>query len=155
MMKYFAIKCASVSYLILKPKSGGFIMKTLLTIFVIFFALTATNSLLAADDPSIQGKTRINTQKAMADHIQDNTYNSSYIIYDAVTGELLKLKFGELHKGIVKKGEFYVSCADFTDTTGSKYDLDFLVVENGGDFEVFEAIVHKVDGNKRKYSLEN
>ena len=130
-------------------------MKIILVLIATFFIFTSTNSLLAADDPSIQGKTRANTQKAMAEHISDNTYNGSYIVYDAVTGELLRLKFGKLHKGIVKKGDFYVSCADFTNASGSKYDLDFLVVDNGEEFEVYEAIVHKVDGNKRKYSLEN
>ena len=130
-------------------------MRVLLALLLAISISGATSSLFAADDPSIQGMTRTNTQKAMAEHIQKNTYKGSYIVYDAVTGELLKLNFGELHKGIVKKGDFYVSCADFTDSSGSKYDLDFLVVDNNGDFEVFEAIVHKVDGNKRIYSLEN
>lgn len=130
-------------------------MKFVLTVFLTLFTLSLAGNLFAADDPSIKGKTRSNTQAAMAEHIEGNTYNGSYIVYDAVTGKLLRLNFGELHKGIVKKDDFYVSCADFTDSQGDKYDLDFLVVDNGGKFEVFEAIVHKVDGNKRKYDLEN
>ena len=129
-------------------------MKLLLTLLAVFFSISAFQNLSAADDPSIQGKARTSTQSAMAEHINENTYNGKYIIYDAVTGKLLRLDFGVLHKGIVKKDDFYVSCADFSDANGNKYDLDFLVVDNGGDFEVYEAIVHKVDGNKRKYDLE-
>lgn len=45
--------------------------------------------------------------------------------------------------------------ADFSDGSGYKNALCFRVVGNRGSFEVFEAIVHKVDGNKRKYDLEN
>jgi len=129
-------------------------LKTVLTILIALITFNTAGVLLAADDPSIKGKIRSNTQSAMAEHINENTYNGKYIIYDAVTGKLLRLDFGELHKGIVKKDDFYVSCADFADSQGNKYDLDFLVVDNGGNFEVFEAIVHKVDGNKRKYDLE-
>lgn len=130
-------------------------MRVFLTLAVTIFVFGASNSLLAADDPSIQGETRSNTQKAMSEHIKENTYDDKYIIYDAVTGDLLRLDFKQLHEGIVKKGDFYVSCADFTDGQGRKYDLDFLVVNNGGNFDVYEAIVHKVDGDKRKYHVEN
>ncbi len=129
-------------------------MKFLFTVLAVFLTFSAFQNLSAADDPSIQGKARTNTQSAMSEHINENTYDGKYIIYDAVTGKLLRLDFGELHKGIVKKDDFYVSCADFSDSKGNKYDLDFLVVDNGVNFEVFEAIVHKVDGNKRKYDLE-
>jgi len=130
-------------------------MKKLFLVLAAILTFGTASVLLAADDPSIKGEARANTQKAMAGHIDRNTYNGDYIIYDAVTGDLLKLQFKELHKGIVKKDDFYVSCADFVDSRGNKYDLDFLVVDNGGNFEVYEAIVHKVNDDKRKYDLEN
>ena len=130
-------------------------MNKFLLAFAVFFIFGAANLSFSADDPSIKGEARTNTQKAMSGHIDHNTYNGDYIIYDAVTGDLLRLQFKELHKGIVKKDDFYVSCADFVDSQGNKYDLDFLVVDNGGNFEVFEAIVHKVNDDKRKYDLEN
>ena len=47
-----------------------------------------------------------------------------------------------------------MSCADFEDAAGRKFDLDFLVVPDGADFRVNQAIVHKVDGDKRKYHVE-
>ena len=130
-------------------------MKRFLFIITICLTLGAATAAFSADDPSIKGETRTKTQKAMSDHIKENNFDGSYIIYDAVTGDLLRLQFKELHKGIVKKDDFYVSCADFTDKQGNKYDLDFLVVDNDGNFEVYEAIVHKVNGEKRKYDLED
>ena len=99
--------------------------------------------------------TRKGIQAAMKSHIDENTVNGRYIIYDAVTGELKKLKFDRVHKGIVKKADFYVSCADFIDEGGKKYDLDLLVVKKDGDFRAVDTIVHSIDGKKRKYHLED
>ena len=63
----------------------------------------------AADDPSIQGAPREKSQAAMNKHVGENSYNDHYIIYDAVDGKLRRLKFKELHSGLVKKGDFYVN----------------------------------------------
>jgi|TARA_B110000495_G_scaffold192771_1_gene197293 hypothetical protein len=60
-----------------------------------------------------------------------------------------------LHKGVVKKGPFYVSCADFVDAKGRAYDLDFLVAGKGETLRVLQALVHSVDGEKRPYHLES
>ena len=130
-------------------------MNKFFLVLAVILTFGAASVSFSADDPSIKGETRTNTQKAMSGHIDQNTYDGDYIIYDAVTGKLLRLQLKELHAGIVKKDDFYVSCADFVDSQGNKYDLDFLVVDNGGNFEVFEAIVHKVNDDKRKYDLEN
>ncbi|MDA2919013.1 hypothetical protein MYX76_05885 [Desulfobacterota bacterium AH_259_B03_O07] len=108
----------------------------------------------AADDPSIQGAPREKSQAAMNKHVGENSYNDHYIIYDAVDGKLRRLKFKELHSGLVKKGDFYVSCADFVDDEGNTYDLDFLVGEKDGEYSVYQAIVHKVNGKKRQYNIE-
>jgi hypothetical protein len=87
--------------------------------------------------------------------IQSKTINGHFFIYDAFTDELLKLKFDNLHKGIMRKGDFYVSCADFVDKDEKKYDLDFLVMPNVDSLTVVQGVVHSVDGNKRKYHLED
>ena len=84
----------------------------------------------AGDDPSIKGNLRLNIQTAMGSHVNQNTIQGDYIMYDAVKGELKKLKLTKLHSGIVKKGNFFVSCADFEDQRGKAYDIDFLVAEN-------------------------
>lgn len=110
---------------------------------------------LGADDPSITGETRKGIQSAMTSHIQENLFDGKYVIYDAVEGHLKKLKFDKVHEGIVKKGGFYVSCADFVDDQGKQYDLDLLVVKNKDSFRVLETVVHSIDGKKRKYHLED
>jgi len=56
--------------------------------------------------------------------------------------------------GYPKKGYFFVSCADFIDENGNKVDLDFLVIKDGENFKTIQAVVHSIDGKKRKYHLE-
>ncbi len=75
-------------------------------------------------------------------------------VYDSVQGSLLKLKLDKLHSGIVKKGDFYVSCADFKDQAGRKIDVDFMVRPSGNKLITTQALIHSVDGKKRKYHLE-
>ena len=120
---------------------------------VLFFGLCGVS--FGADDPSIKGKTREGIQSAMKRHIDGNIVDGKYVIYDAVDGKLRKLKFDQVHEGIVKKADFYISCADFVDGGGNKYDLDLLVVERNGDFRVLETVVHSINGEKRKYHLED
>ncbi len=108
----------------------------------------------AADDPSIKGDLRTNIQSTMNTFIKSQTIDGTLRLYDPVEDVLLKVKLKKLHPGIVKKGDFFVSCADFVDTNGRKYDLDFLVVPAGDKLITTQAIVHSVDGKKRKYHLE-
>lgn len=109
----------------------------------------------AADDPSIKGDKRTAIQAAMQEHIDRNSVEDRYVLYDAVTDDVLKLRLIRLHDGIVKKGDYYVSCADFTDHDGTEFDLDFLVVEADGRFRALQGVVHKADGVKREYHLED
>ena len=109
----------------------------------------------AADDPSIQGQLRTDIQASMQTFITQNTIDGQYRHYDPVSGTLRNLKPGKVHAGIVRKGDFYVSCADFTDAAGNTLDLDFLVLPTADGVRTVQAIVHKVDGNKRPYDLES
>ncbi|MBI2384620.1 MAG: hypothetical protein HYV14_01275 [Elusimicrobia bacterium] len=109
----------------------------------------------AADDPSIKGTVREAIQASMAYYIDSKTIGGAFRLYDPVDGKLLKLKFKELHKGIVKKGDFYVSCADFVDGKGKLYDLDFMVLKDGDALHTVQAIVHAAEGKKRPYQLES
>lgn len=109
----------------------------------------------AADDPSIEGQQRADIKASMAAHIETTKYKDAYLIFDAVAGGLKRLKFDHVHDGIVRKGEFFVSCADFYDGNKRLYDIDFLVVEEDGKYRVVQALVHKIDGDKRKYHVEN
>jgi hypothetical protein len=117
--------------------------------------LSTVTVAVAADDPSIKGELRNGIQDSMKSFIDRNTVGGEYRIYDPIDGKMLNLKFKELHEGIVKKGDYYVSCADFTDADGKMVDLDFLVIPDGQKLLVTQAIVHSIDGKKRKYHLEN
>ncbi|MBL0713602.1 MAG: hypothetical protein JJV98_07850 [Desulfosarcina sp.] len=119
----------------------------------VLFALGGSTA-LAGNDSSINGELRQAIQARMVSHIEGHTVEDTYFLFDAAEGKLLALKFKQLHKGIVRKGAFYVSCADFVDQEGRLVDLDFLVIPQGAGLLTAQAIVHAVDGQKRKYHLE-
>ena len=108
----------------------------------------------AGDDPSIKGDLRTNIQASMTEFINQRSTDNEVLLYDAVDGQLLALRLDELHTGIVKKNGFYVSCADFTDQNDRKIDVDFLVRPIGDKLVATQALVHSIDGDKRKYHLE-
>ena len=122
------------------------------SLLILGFMLFA--NVYAADDPSIKDSLRANIQNSMNAYITHQSIDGRMYVYDAVEGKLLKLKLDELHSGIVKKGAFYVSCADFVDQQGRKIDIDFMVRPKAGGFITTQALVHSVDGDKRKYHLE-
>ena len=109
---------------------------------------------VAGDDPSIKGELRTNIHAAMNDFVEEQAVDGVVRLYDPVEGHLLELKSYELHRGIVRKGDFYVSCADFVDAGGRKIDVDFLVIRDGDRLKATQGIVHSVDGKKRAYHLE-
>ena len=117
-------------------------------------ALFAASPAAAGDDPSIKGDLRTQIQAAMGDFIGTQSVDGTVHLYDPVEDRLLRLTFDELHSGIVKKADFYVSCADFTDQDGRKIDIDFLVLPDGDTLRATQAVVHSIDGKKRKYHLE-
>ncbi len=113
-----------------------------------------TGAANAADDPSIGGDLRTAIQGSMTEFLAQRSSNGEILLYDAVAGRLLALRLDKLHSGIVKKNGFYVSCADFTDQDARTIDVDFLVRPIGNKLVATQAIVHSVDGAKRKYHLE-
>jgi len=124
------------------------------SIVMLLTAFTFSGASFSADDPSIKGDLRKHVQQSMAGFIKEQTIDEHLYIYDAVKGKLLKLKLAELHSGIVKKGDFYVSCADFIDQNGNKVDIDFMVRESNNSLITTQALVHSINGKKRQYHLE-
>lgn len=120
---------------------------------VVVLGLVATSA-QAGDDPSIKGSLRTDIHKAMDEFVAHQMIDGRMRLYDSVDGKLLSLGSYELHSGIVKKGDFYVSCADFVDQDGRKIDVDFLVQTKSGELQVSQGLVHSVEGKKRKYHLE-
>lgn len=120
---------------------------------IMLLALIA-GSAQAGNDASIKGDLRTNIHKAMDAFVAHQRIDGRLNLYDPVDGKLLSLGSYELHSGIVKKGDFYVSCADFQNQEGRVIDVDFLVLPNHGQLQVTQGIVHSVEGKKRKYHLE-
>lgn len=134
----------------------SFSIKATSILFVMSMLIVSLSSnAFAADDPSIKGELRNDIQASMDAYVKRNTINGIYAHYDPVTGKLLSLKLDYLHSGIVKNGDIYVSCADMIDQeTGKKVDMDFFVRNNFGSLVTVQAIIHEVNGKKRKYHLE-
>ena len=129
--------------------------KTLGTVVAgLWLALAVGLPARADDDPSIKGELRQNIQTSMKNYIRSETLNGTFFLYDPVEGKLLRLKLDQLHEGIVRKGDFFVSCADFVDQNGRKVDVDMLVRRSDNKLITTQAIVHAVDGSKRRYHLE-
>ena len=126
-----------------------------LAIFTLGVLFPWSNSAFAGD-VSIKSELGVNIQQAMKRFIDEGTVDGVYRHYDPVTGELLRLQFTKLH-GIRKKGDFYVSCADFEDPRGRLVDLDIMVIQAGDDLQATQAIVHQLPGEKKKrpYHLED
>jgi hypothetical protein len=62
------------------------------------------------------------------ENIKQNSVDNKCIIYDAVAGELKKLEFDKLHRGIVKKGRFLCELCRFCRDEGNRYDIVFSKV---------------------------
>lgn len=129
------------------------VINTISTMMIM--ALYSTSTLYAANDPSINGNTRSKIKSAMSEMINRNTVNNVYSHYDPIKGVLHDMELVELHDGIVKKGNYYVSCADFRNSKGQLLDIDFLVLEKDDKFVATQAVIHKADDKKRKYHLED
>ncbi len=121
----------------------------------LILTILAAGSAVAGNDPSIKGDLRSNIKSAMNHMIQQRTINDSFRYYDPQNNKVYDLKLVELHDGIVKKGDYYVSCADFVTPGGGKVDMDFLVLPDAGKLVATQAVMHKVDGKKRPYHLED
>ena len=128
---------------------------TLAAVALLTLLAVATAPALAGDDPSIKGDLRQSIQAAMNRFVEEQTVEGVVRLYDPVAGTLLLLRLEELHSGIVRKGDFYVSCADFVDDHDRKIDVDFLVLPASNELRATQAIVHSIDGKKREYHLES
>lgn len=123
------------------------------SIFALGLLLPWSNSAFAGDDPSIKGELRADIQNAMQGYVAKRTVDGAFLLYDPVTNEVLRLTDADIHKGIVKKGDFYVSCAGFKDQRGRKIGVDIMVIADDAKPRASQAIVHKIEGTKRPYNL--
>lgn len=127
-------------------------------LFLFLLALTSlvlSNSANAGDDKSIKGQLRKDIHDSMERYISRQTMDGKLYVFDAVQNKLLTLTSGKLRHGIVKDGDFYLTCADYTDQDGNKIDLDFMVRKNGEEYITSQTIVHAVDDEYRPYHVRD
>ena len=95
-------------------------------------------------------------QKAMMNHIEQVTEyngNGKFPVFDPSEKTIVQLKFDYIHDSVEVMGRdnpYFVSCADFIDHKGVRYDLDFLVSKN---HEVVAVLIHAKKGKKTPYDI--
>ena len=86
-------------------------------------------------------------KKAMMDHIANKLdENGIFHLRDDKTGELLALKFVEIHDPVrVINSNTYFACTDFhvAGNPDKLYDLDFWMQPETGELKIFKSKVHK------------
>ena len=131
-----------------------------------WMAVQATEGVVAVN-PCAAGKSTdpmVNktVQDAMRSFVTQQTAGNGLmpVVHE---GKVLQLKLfpskkypDAFHAGVAKEGSLFASCADFIDpNSGKKYDIDFLVNKNGGNYNVVQPIVHGIDGKKSPYDLSH
>ncbi|HAH21202.1 MAG TPA: hypothetical protein DCL49_09910, partial [Candidatus Omnitrophica bacterium] len=88
--------------------------------------------------------------------LEKSKKTGTFDVHDPETGKTRKLSLVRVHERVGKTGEYYYSCADFTDTeTGKLLDLDLDVEHKNGKLSVVDVRIHKVNGKERYTYDEN
>lgn len=88
--------------------------------------------------------------------VEQSEAAGSFGIMDSETGKVRNLTLVRVHERVGKTGDYYYSCADFTDIdTGELLDLDIDVEYKDGNLSVVDVRIHKVGGKERYTYDEN
>jgi len=126
--------------------------KLLITVLAVHFMWAG----VALADNGIAESHRDAIQTAMGNHIKDvseKNGNGLFPVFDPGQRTVVQLKFDQFHDSVEIKGRdypYFISCADFKDKTGVKYDLDFLVSKNHA---VVAVLIHSINNKKTKYDI--
>lgn len=98
-----------------------------------------------------------NIRSIMKAHVVEQSEKTgSFDILDPETGTVRNLALVRVHERVGKTGDYYYSCADFTDgATDKLLDLDLDVEHKDGNLSVVDVRIHKVDGKERYTYDEN
>lgn len=112
---------------------------------------------IAEGQSEVSGKLKKDVRNAMKNYIATQTFDNKLYVFDAVQNKLLKLTFDKLHPRVIEDGNFYISCADFTDQDGRTVDLDFMVRASTDKDKIkyitTQSIVHAISGEYRPYHV--
>jgi len=87
-------------------------------------------------------------RNAMKSYVEGKTAanGGTFAIKDPDTGETLQLTLDRVHERVGKTGDYYYSCADFSDAEGGAWDLDIDVADVKGTLGVVDVRIHKENG---------
>ena len=112
----------------------------------------ATTAPEVASEPSVQAvPSAEHIRQRIESYVkQKSGTDGTFAIDDPETGATRHLQFVRVHQRIGKTGALYYSCTDMRDiNTAELLDLDFDVMASGGNLEVVDARIHKVEGKAR------
>lgn len=104
-----------------------------LCLWLAFCGTAAANPLGAADKAALQA--------AMAQHIERQLVDGSFLHLDAAQGTVRVLVPAKTHPRIMQLGEYYVLCTDFRDQQGAPVNVDFYLAPGSRSFVVFQTEV--------------
>jgi hypothetical protein len=108
----------------------------------------------AADDANISVVTKDKAKTAIRDYINHEIkVKGKFYLPDHVENKILALDFDHVHSGVAKVHGGYLVCVDFR-SGANLYDVDFIVKEEAGEFQVNNAVVHSVNGVERARYLD-
>lgn len=107
---------------------------------------------------SVQAEpTEEDIRATMKDYVvKESEETGTFDILDPETGTLRNLTLVRVHERVGKTGDYYYSCADFTDVnTGELLDLDLDVEYKDGELGVVDVRIHKLNEKERYTYDEN
>jgi len=116
---------------------------------LVTFVLTLYCSLSATADEPAEATSYYaeDIKSSMTQHIKTKAgANGIFQLRDDKTGEVLQLKFVQIHDPVRQIGsDIYFACTDFHVVGEPKklYDLDFWMNDKTGELKVYESKVHK------------
>ena len=120
----------------------------------LFSAFLATGA-IAGDDKQLPAAEKDKIRQTMVDYIKGNsTSKGVFLIQDAAPEKTLRLKFGEVHKGVIQHHDGFLACVDMLDGK-TVVDLDFVVSADEDEYRVSKVAIHKVGKEKRKGHLDH
>jgi hypothetical protein len=109
----------------------------------------------AVQQPADQAPQETPSAQQIREHIasyveEREEQEGAFTIHDGVTGSTRTLQLVRVHDRVGKTAGLYYACTDMRDAaTGELLDLDFDVEGDGGQLDVVDVRIHKVEGQAR------
>jgi len=118
------------------PFTPKFFLLVQASILIIFFMFTTSPSQSA----SVELNTQVELQIGLKRYIEARTVDNKYEHFNVESGKIEQLVLKNLHPVIFVTGSKYLMCADFVDSSGGDFLLDYIISLTGNDFQVEQEI---------------